>query len=142
MKPFKQICADTNPKNLENIRKYMEQTNCVQYMDEFLAEARKGSAVEFPKSFCLVTENYFCSYCWYWPRSIHVIPLTEITNLYRTCINACGGYDFQNFRLNVECKDGREVLTSTIPRRAKTVDTLYDDVITYVKKRIAELEVM
>ena len=142
MKPFKQICADTKPKNLELFRKCMEKNDCVQYMDAFLSEAPKDSAIDFPKSYCLVTEHYFCSYRWYWAKELRVIPLTEISNLYRTNLDAEGNYDFKDFRLNVECKDGKEFFMSSSPRSAKTVDTLYDDVITCVKKRIADLEVM
>lgn len=143
MKPIKEVLGDTTPKTMESVRKALEKGASAQYADAFLAEATGSGAVDFPKDMCLVTSNYFCSYKWYWGigSTLFVIPIEQISCLYRSCMDSDDKYDFKQFYLNVELKNGNSRFMSTAPRNAKTMSTLFSDVISCVRGRMTNMEV-
>ena len=143
MKPIKEILGDTKPKNVEKITKAFEQGDCSQYMAPFMAEATKTTAIDFPKVKCLVTDNYFCCYSLFgggFSNLLRVVPLDQIVNLYRSNIDSEGKFDYDNFHLDIELRDGRKLLVTSVPRSAKTFMTIYEELLACTRSRITVME--
>lgn len=143
MKPIKTILGDTKPKNVEKIQKACEKGDSAHYASSFLAEATKDTAIDFPKTKCLVTENFFCSYSLFgvaFSNILTIIPINQITNLYRSNVGADGSYDYDNFHLDIELIDGQKRQVSTVVRNAKNYATIYADVISCVRSKISIME--
>lgn len=140
MKPIKEILSDSKPKNIEKINKAFEKSGYIQYKDSFIAEALSSSAKDFPKDKCMVTDTYFCCYELFmnsvFANQITVIPLSEISNIYRSNITAANDFDYDNFHIQVELKDGSTIFATSAPRNAKTFSTLFGETIACVKSRI------
>lgn len=140
MKDIKVLLGDTKPKNQEKIRKASEKGECAQYVDQFLAEVAKLTAIDFPMAKCIVTDNYFCAYDLFtiaFSKTLTIIPLSNIVNLYRSNISVNGDYDYANFHLDVELKDGQKKHVATVIRNAKNFATVYEGVISCVRSRIS-----
>lgn len=143
MKPIKEILGDTKPKNVAKITKAFEQGNCSQYMASFMAEAIKPTAMDFPKVKCLVTDNYFCCYSLFGgglSNQLTVVALDQIVNIYRSNIGNNGEYDYDNFHLTIELRNGNRLHVASVPRNAKTFMTIYEEVLACTRSRITVME--
>jgi len=139
MKPIKELLGDQSPKNMEKLQKAFNKGECEQYLTQVLAEAGKNTAMDFPKVKCLITDNYFVDYEWFLAgltSVIRVYPLDQISNLYRTNIDWEGHYEYDKFHLALEMKDGTAKQVASVKRNAKTMDTIYADVLTCVRGRL------
>lgn len=143
MKPIKEILGDTKPKNEAKIKKAFEKGDCSQYMTQFMAEATKTTAIDFPKVKCLVTDNFFCCYSLFGgglSNLLKVIPLDQIVNIYRSNIDINGNFDYDDFHLDIELRDGGKLQVASVPRNAKTFMTIYEDVLACTRSRITVME--
>lgn len=141
MKPMKDILGDTSPKNVAKITKACEKGNCSQYMAQFLAEAVKPTAMDFPKVKCLVTDNYFCCYSLFGGISkvLTIVPISQIVTLYR-CNLSNGTFDYDSFHLAIELCDGSRLHVGSVPRNAKTFMTIFEEVIACTRRRLTIME--
>lgn len=143
MKPIKDILGDTKPKNIAKIEKAFVQGNCRQFMEVFMEEALKPTAMDFPKVKCLVTEHYFCCYSSFGgglTNMMTVVPLDQIVNLYRSNIGNNGEYDYDNFHITIELRNGNRRHVASVPRNAKTFMTIFEEVLAYTRSRITVME--
>ncbi len=136
MKSFLDILTDTNPKTAERVTKAFDKTGSSAYMAAFMEEATNGSEVDFPKAKCFITNNFICGYDMTFKLNyqITVLPLNQVTNIYRGNINYEGKYDFTGFSLFADMTDGSRVSLQHILCSTKKVN-IYDEVIDYVKSK-------
>lgn len=143
MKPIKDILGDTKPKNVAKITKAFEKGDCIQYMEPFMAEATKPTAMDFPKVKCLVTDNFFCCYALFaagLANLMTVVPLDQIVSLYRSNIGNNREFDYDNFHLDIELRDGSRLHVASVPRNAKTFMTIYEEVLAYTRSKLTVME--
>lgn len=137
MKSFVDFLTDTNPKTVNKVTKAFDKTGSSAYMSAFMEEATSGSEVDFPKVKCMITNNFICGYdMTFVNNQIFVLPLNQVTNIYRGNINYEDKYDFSGFSLFVDTTDGSRVSIQHTLCSTKKIN-IYDEVIDYVKNKLS-----
>lgn len=135
MKGIKEFLLDDSPKNVKKLEKMLaKDPQSASYFEAAKSEARSANAVEFQNIRILVTDSYLCYHDLGIGAGFVIIPISTITNIYRTNIISTE-YDYDNFTLAVEIGNGIRYLTR-FPRTGKSID-IYNDAIAAVKARMA-----
>ena len=136
MKGLKDFILDDSPKAAKKLEKiFAKDPESGAYFEQLKAEVNRPSAQEFPKFRIIITDSFVCFSRLMFGGSLEIIPLSQITNIYRTNI-VRGGYDYENFTLAAETANGIRYL-SVYPRTsAKSLD-VFNEVIDAVRAKIA-----
>lgn len=135
MKGVKELLLDDSPKNAKKLEKLLaKDAESASYLEACRAEAGSATAREFPKLNLLLTDSYLCSLRMGFAGGIRIVPVANITSIYRTNIIATE-YDFDQFTLAVETTTGIKYMC-TMPRTgAKSLD-VFKEVVDAVKAKI------
>ena len=135
MKSIKEMLLDESPKNVKKLEKMLERDQqSASYLEAARSEARSTNAAEFANIRILVTDSYLCYHDLGIGAAFVIIPISSITNLYRTNIIRAE-YDYDNFTLAVETGSGIRYLTR-MPRSGKNLE-IFNEAIAAVKARMA-----
>ena len=138
MKGVKDLILDESPKNAKKLEKLLSKDPASAALFEAAkAEAGRATAQEFPKFRLLVTDSYLCFWRFMVGGSLEIIPISQITNIYRTNILR-GEYDFGNVILAVETNEGIRYLTVYPRTAAKSLD-VFNEAIAAVKARMTAI---
>ena len=134
MKGVKDLLLDDSPKNIKKLEKLLSKdAESAAYLDACRAEAGSGTAREYPKLRLLLTDSYLCSLRMGFAGGITIIPVSNITSIYRTNIIA-NEYDFSQFTLAVETTTGIRYM-ATFPRTGVKSLDIFNEVIDAVKSK-------
>lgn len=135
MKNLNHYLSDESPKMQKKLEKMLENNDSAMYLEALKQELRAGGEVENTGIGLCVTNSYFCAFKFGIGATISIIPITSISNIYRT--NVADEYLYDAFFLAVETTNGAKRLFSRYPRtNAKSLD-IYKPIIDAVKSRLA-----
>lgn len=134
MKGVKDLILDDSPKNVKKLEKLLKDPASASYLDAARAEAANSTAMEFPKFRMMVTDSFVCYSRIGIAGEVVIIPISTITNVYRTCI-VRNEYEFEQFTLAVETTGGLKYLANFPRTGAKSLD-IFNDVISAIKAKM------
>ncbi|MCQ2532357.1 MAG: hypothetical protein MJ093_06600 [Saccharofermentans sp.] len=135
MKKLVNFLTDESPKMLKKIDKMLENNSSAQYYDALKQEIQAGNEVDVPGIGLCVTNSYLVYYKFGIGATLYIIPISNITNLYRT--NMDNEYLYDAFFLAIEKTDGQKQLICRYPRNGKKSLDIYNQIIDAVKSKIA-----
>lgn len=135
MKGIKDMFLDESPKNVKKLEKLLaKDPDSASHLEAAKAETNGSGAMEFPKIRMLVTDSFVCYFRIGIGGAIMIVPISEITNIYRTNI-VRGEYEYEQFTLAVETTKGIRYMAN-FPRSGKSFD-IFNEVIALVRERMS-----
>lgn len=136
MKSIKDLILDDGPKAIKKREKiFAKDTESGKYYEDLKAEVTRESTMEFPKLKMLVTDSYVCTSQAVFGGSLIIVPISQITNIYRTNI-VSGKYNHDYFTLAAETGSGIKYL-AVYPRAGTKGLDIFNEIIEVVRSRMA-----
>jgi hypothetical protein len=135
MKGVKDLILDDSPKNAKKLEKLLAQDpGSAAYLEAARAEAGSATAREFTKFRMMVTDSFVCFSRIGIAGALMIVPIAEITNIYRTSIIR-NEYDFDQITLAVETANGIKYMANYPRAGAKTLD-IFNEIIEAVRAKM------